>query len=350
METTIKKMNPSPVSTYRWLGMNDYTLDKEQFHSKKDHTQIKVTGEEQIKVLSINNKKDYLPSRAPMGEEFRTYVDGQVEGLKQVIVDQSCEEPIIYDYTLNNESLYEKSEIIFEKDVDATLIFIYRGIGTHMGIQEITTHPGSKGTVIHIHLLENQSLEALETIVAAKKDSKVNVISVLMGDDRIIDNINIQLEDKAKGNIQGLYLQGGNSQLDMNYVLTHVGELSESNMDIKGVLDDQAKKTFRGSIDFKKGASHSKGREKEEVLLLSEQVRNKAMPLILCAEDDVSGEHAASCGRIDEDKLFYLMSRGFSMEHSKRMIVEGSFHPILDLIPSEIVVEELIDMIQRRMS
>ena len=156
METTIKKMNHSPVSTYRWLGLNEYTLDKEILHDKKDHINKKVTGEEQIKVLSANKNESYLPSRAPMGEEFRTYVDGQVSELTQLIISNSCKDPIIYDYTLNDESLYEKSEVIFEKDAEATLIFIYRGTGTHMGVREIVSHAGSKGTVININLLKKK--------------------------------------------------------------------------------------------------------------------------------------------------------------------------------------------------
>ena len=69
-------------------------------------------------------------------------------------------------------------------------------------------------------------------------------------------------------------------------------------------------KLFRGSIDFVKGCAGSVGNEKEDVLLLGDDVVNQTIPLILCAEEDVEGNHGASIGELDEKTLFYLMSRG----------------------------------------
>lgn len=73
-----------------------------------------------------------------------------------------------------------------------------------------------------------------------------------------------------------------------------------------GALRDGAKKIFRGTIDFKTGASDSVGNELENVLMLGDDVENKTVPVILCSEENVVGNHGATIGELDEDTMFYL--------------------------------------------
>ena len=85
------------------------------------------------------------------------------------------------------------------------------------------------------------------------------------------------------------YLGRDDQHIDMNYVARHQGAKTESNMEISGILRDQAFKLFRGTIDFLHGSSGAVGNEKEDVLLIGDDVVNQTIPLILCAEDDVEG-------------------------------------------------------------
>ena len=79
----------------------------------------------------------------------------------------------------------------------------------------------------------------------------------------------------------------------------------------------QAHKVFRGSIDFKRGASGAKGTESEQVLLLGDDVINQTIPLILCAEEDVEGNHGAAIGELDEElSLIHILT-------SKECILSG---------------------------
>ncbi|MNV83713.1 FeS cluster assembly protein SufD [compost metagenome] len=124
---------------------------------------------------------------------------------------------------------------------------------------------------------------------------------------------------------------------------------TKSDIETRGVLKDTSKKIFRGTLDFKKGATRSNGAEGEHVILLSPSVKSDSIPLLLCGEDDVTGAHAASVGKIDENKLFYLMSRGFNEKEAKKLIIEGSFSDIIDEIPLIELREEILDNIQRRL-
>lgn len=112
---------------------------------------------------------------------------------------------------------------------------------------------------------------------------------------------------------------------------------------------DHGTKVFRGNLDFKRGARHSKGVEEEYVVLLDPTVKSHSIPALLCDEDDVQGEHAASAGQINENQLFYLMSRGLNERESKKLIVEASFRPILDKLPLEDLRETINKEIDRRL-
>ena len=104
-------------------------------------------------------------------------------------------------------------------------------------------------------------------------------------------------------------------------------------------LEPGAEKIFRGTLDFLQGTKGSVGRENEEVLLLSEDVRNRSVPLMLSHEDEVDGHHAVSVGQMDEGKLFYLMSRGIPEDEARSMIVSGFANPVSKELPLEYAVE-----------
>lgn len=88
----------------------------------------------------------------------------------------------------------------------------------------------------------------------------------------------------------------------------------------KGVLADKAFKLFRGTIDFKRGASGSEGEETEEVLMLGEDAVNQTIPLILCGEEDVRGNHGATIGEPEEEVLFYMASRGIGKDEATALL------------------------------
>ena len=71
---------------------------------------------------------------------------------------------------------------------------------------------------------------------------------------------------------------------------------------------------------------------------------------MLSHEDDVDGHHAVSVGKMDEDKLFYLMSRGLDLAEAQRLVGEASFNPVLDRIPDDELKAEIDTYLQRRLS
>ena len=106
-------------------------------------------------------------------------------------------------------------------------------------------------------------------------------------------------------------------------------------------MDGRSEKVFRGTIDFIKGASGSKGAENEEVLLMNDSVRNKTVPLILCGEEDVEGSHGASIGRINEEYIFYMQSRGIPAEKIYEIMADARIEQIINRIGDEQTVARI---------
>ena len=128
------------------------------------------------------------------------------------------------------------------------------------------------------------------------------------------------------------YLLDGSNALDINLNVVQNGKKTESDTVVKGVLRGHAKKTFRGTIDFRNGAAGSVGAEREEVLLLDETVQNKTVPVILCAEEDVAGTHGATIGQIDAGHIFYLQSRGIPEDRIYEMIALSKLGSVIGKI------------------
>lgn len=207
---------------------------------------------------------------------------------------------------------------------------------------------------VKIFLSQRFSLDILSiqsVYYKVKKNANVEFIQVDLGSkENYLSYIGELVEKEANVSINSIYFGKNNQKLDFNYVANQIGQATNYDLSIKGALADRAQKTCRATIDFKRGSSTSKGSEQEYVTLLSDDIRNVAVPILLCTEDDVEGLHAASAGKIDEDILFYIMSRGFSETEAKRLILESKFAETIDLIDNEGIRKRVYTTLSKKLS
>ncbi len=114
-------------------------------------------------------------------------------------------------------------------------------------------------------------------------------------------------------------------------------------------MKDNAKKHFKGTIDFKKGCKKATGNEDEYCVLLSDKAKSISLPMLLCSEEDVVGNHASSAGKIGENELFYIMSRGFERKEAMKLIIRANFNKILENIKNEEILEEINSEIDKKL-
>lgn len=265
-------------------------------------------------------------------------------------------EPIRVEFNMDEENpmVIDQNIIIAGANSQVTLIFDYstdEGVKAfHNGITKVYAEENSIVNIIKIQRLNDSSHNFDSNVAFVKGKGKVNWISIELGSHISGVNYRTYLENPvSEGNVDSIYLGDGNRRMDLEYTMVHKGARSISNIESHGVLMDSSEKVFRGNLDFKKGAKHSSGREVEYVILLDPTVKSHSIPALLCDEDDIEGEHAASAGQIHENQLFYLMSRGLTERESKKLIVEASFRPVLDKLPLEDLREIVRTEIDRRL-
>ena len=180
--------------------------------------------------------------------------------------------------------------------------------------------------------------------------ARVEFISADLGRGDYSADVEIDLRgDDSVADLEAVYFGDGKRKLDFNYVIRQRGKRTQATMNVRGALTDKSDKIFRGTLDFQKGAKGSTGRELEEVIILSSGTRNRSVPLMLAAEDEVDGHHAVSVGRLDEEKIFYLMSRGLDKSEAERLIIEAAFNPVIEKISDDTLRDEVLENLQRRL-
>ena len=130
--------------------------------------------------------------------------------------------------------------------------------------------------------------------------------------------------DLSRVDVDTRYLAANADVRDFNYVVRHRGKKTQCNIDANGALMGQSKKVLRGTIDLVRGCKGAEGTERETVLLVDEQVENKTIPIILCDEDDVAGNHGATIGHVAADQLFYLKCRGLSQQAAEGLFATAT--------------------------
>lgn len=156
--------------------------------------------------------------------------------------------------------------------------------------------------------------------------ARVQVRHTVLGAGRAYTGLDADLRgDDARLDIDTRYLGHASQQRDFNYVAHQRGRRTVCNLDANGVLEGESEKTLRGTIELVHGCKGSVGSEQETVLLADERVANRTVPVILCDEDDVAGNHGATIGHVRPEQLFYLASRGISPEDAERLFITASF-------------------------
>ena len=194
----------------------------------------------------------------------------------------------------------------------------------------------AKVRLVQIQSAAQDSLLRLETSGECAENGQVELIQILLGRGDVYSDGHFELNGDGAGFQAGIgYLGQKRQTVDMNLVVNHWGQKTTSEINAAGALKDNAQKIFRGTIDFKKGSADSIGNEQETVLMLGDGVANKTVPLILCAEENVVGNHGATIGEMDEDTLFYFESRGISAEEAENIMARAAIERLARTLADE---------------
>lgn len=290
---------------------------------------------------------DFTAVPTGLGAEQLTQL-GEGKRLRLVAEGGTGTAAVTLEYKLG-EACYNLLEVEVKEGSELTLYLTCIGGGAQSGAlaavqTKLALGRGAKLKLVQVQLLGSGYTHLNDVGALLDTDASFALVQLELGAGAVYNGVRSELVGEGSDFDAALAYYGRQGQtLDMNFIANHYGKRTTCAMTADGVLQEGAKKLYRGTIDFKPGCAGAVGDEKETVLLLSDDVVNQTIPLILCSEEDVQGNHGASIGKLDEELLFYLMSRGFSEQEVINMMARGK----IDALCRKIEDEDTVQLVQR---
>jgi Fe-S cluster assembly protein SufD len=153
----------------------------------------------------------------------------------------------------------------------------------------------------------------------------------------------------AVGRMSGFYFTDGAQHLDHDTQQNHLAPHTTSDLLFKGALKGKSRSVWQGMIYVAPAAQKTDGYQANRNLVLSDGARADSIPGLEILADDVRCTHGATVGKLEQEPLFYLRTRGLPLKEAERIVVEGFFDPIMQRIPFEGVRERFQQAIQEKM-
>ncbi|MCR5288444.1 MAG: SufD family Fe-S cluster assembly protein [Treponema sp.] len=340
-------VNEIPALTWNWLKMNRVAFNETV---QQENTVIPSYSSLPAGV-TYSDTASFAASSSGMGTEVNAIFDTLHTPCTELTVAENTTvtEPVFLHCSLSDGQTSVYRQIIHAKEnAQITVILDYTSEKNAGGFHAIQTKLiADKNAVIHlvkVQLLGSKFIHIDDTTGSCDDSAQIKITQIELGAQKSYVGVLNDLPGyTSQFTADTAYLCRNTQLLDMNYVVLHKGRKSDCKMQVKGTVQDTATKTYRGTIDFKKGCSGATGNEQEETLLLSPTVVNKSIPIILCDEEDVAGEHGASIGRLSDDVLFYMNNRGISKAAAQQMMSRAKIQSIANLIPDAETIQKIND-------
>lgn len=192
------------------------------------------------------------------------------------------------------------------------------------------------GSKVSYVSLQNSSLSSrifVDRSAFVGRNSHVVWDDCVLGGSFVVSSIRSKLlGDGAVVSLNSSFLSFGNQQFSLRVEAVHDAPCTKSDLFVRGALTDSSKAVILGSLSIGNRAPKSLAYQKSDALLLSSQAEADAVPELAIDNNDVRCTHGASVGKVDFEKLFYLLSRGISESDARRLLVEGFFSQFISKV------------------
>jgi len=257
------------------------------------------------------------------------------------------EQPLHAYFRINasNMGQFERTLIIADEGADVHYIEgctapVYSSDSLHAAVVELIA---MKGAHIRYTTIQNWSKDVYNLVTKrafAYEDARVEWIDGNMGSKVTMKYPAVHLKGKgARAEVLSIALAGAGQHIDAGSKILHLAPDTSSRIISKSISKDGGRATYRGQLLVAKGAKRVKSSVKCDALILDEKSRSDTYPYNIVNEDDTILTHEATVGKIGEDQLFYLMSRGLTEEEALNAVVMGFLEPFTKSLPLVYAIE-----------
>lgn len=255
---------------------------------------------------------------------------------------------IIYNITtkeLKSTAINLKTDIVLEKNSSLKLINLFDDVSENNFINTVQNFDIAQDAILKNYKIDhkkNSNIKYSYNNINLEKNSISENFILSTGSKFIKNEINCNLNDEySSAFINGIINLTNSQHHEIKTNINHLAENTKSYQLIKSVLNENAKGIYQGKIYVDSKAQKTNGYQLSKALLLSGNTEFDGKPELEIYADDVKCSHGATSGNLDEDAIFYLMSRGLSNQQSKELLINGFLLDAVEKI-TDIEIKDLI--------
>jgi Fe-S cluster assembly protein SufD len=247
-----------------------------------------------------------------------------------------------------------KTLVILEEGAEATLLAETASVahtagGFHAGSIELVIEPSARLRFVTLQNWGDQVWHFAHQMAHVARGGHIQWTIGALGSRLAKVNQHVALTgEDAEAQVNGVMFTQGRQHLSYNTHQHHRAPHCRSDLLYKAALQDESRTVWRGMIKVDRGAQRTDAYQRNDNLMLARIARADSIPGLEIEADDVRCTHGSTSGRVDDQQIFYAMTRGYTRQEAVRMIVEGFFQQVFDRIPLESVSEALGEAIGRR--
>ena len=257
-------------------------------------------------------------------------------------------------YHINNDKISKKAinqkiDFVLENDCSLKVINIFNEKSENNFINIYNKFIVGKNSILKnykIDLKTNSNIKYLYDDVELDRNSVSENFILSLGSRFIKNEINCNLNDEySSAFINGIINLKNNQHHEIKTNVNHLAENTKSYQLIKSVLDDNSKGVYQGKIFVDPSAQKTDGYQLSKAILLSENSEFNAKPELEIYADDVKCSHGSTSGSLDEDAIFYLMSRGISKKAAYKLLINGFLLDVVEKITDTEIKHLILELI-----
>ena len=268
--------------------------------------------------------------------------------------DTKLEEPITISFGgQDGIAIFPHVVIVAEAGSHATIVETYVSQSASFTNAAVQIVVEDNANVTHYRVQKDgpQAFNIGTTEITLGRDSRYDSTNINLG--AALSRHDIDLKFTAEGGeawVDGLYMLSGEQHSDTHSVIDHTVPNCISHQDYKGVLNDKSRGVFNGKVFVRENAHGTDAQQSNKNLLLSNDARVDTKPQLEIFNDDVKCAHGATVGQLEEEELFYLLTRGLPETLAKNLLTYGFAEAIIRKIGIEGIRAELDDAVLNRLN
>jgi Fe-S cluster assembly protein SufD len=272
----------------------------------------------------------------------------------RITKDSVTEKPIELSFAANEgTAIFPHVVVIAEAGSKATIVETYASTAKSFTNSAVQIFVEDNANLTH-YRVQKESPDAFHYGVAEvslNRGSIYNSTNINLGG--AISRHDIDVKFTAEGGeawVDGLYMLNGSQHSDTHSIIDHQVPNCTSHQNYKGVMNDKSRAVFNGKVFVRENAHGTDAQQSNKNLLLSNDARVDTKPQLEIFNDDVKCSHGATVGQLEEEELFYLLTRGLPETLARNLLTYGFAEEIINKIGIESIKKELDEAVLNRLN